>query len=1133
MIHFIDTILQPWVWTLVDWSVRWAVLIGLLAAVLRWGRPKRTATRYLLCCVVLCVGILLPALPRWGPGLWPSARVTPPAEQPASHGTAEEVAITAMPPADTAAAPPTPSTALGPAERRSEVQRAMVPAPERVERESLGTGRIVLVALAAAWCAGVGVFLLRLAGGWLVLARIRHGAIPVDGAARDLFEESCRRLGRCRRTAFAMHSRVTSPITLGPWRPTVLVPTGWEQLPAATQRSSIVHELWHVRRRDDWTGLAVELVRAAFFFHPLVHWLVGRLYRERELLCDEAAVAHGAEPRDYARMLLAFARQPALSPFSGGARCIATLPTTPLGDRRTVKHRIDRLLDENASRWMAPLPRGRAVFVTSLALLVSAGIASIRAYGSPVIESRTRSATGTAVEQRTQVLPAENPDLATLIEALARHERAMEKVRLDVLLTFRPNAELSEKERTFFPWADGRKHQRRIELARDVAKNRWYRKEAFLVDATRTQQFDQYSDGERQLTATQTSWNGLNPPSAQIAKEPEPASLAPDVTMLDGLFPTRRSLAAELSKAEKVDVGWDGDDARLSFTSSQHGYGKFTVWLSRRHDWYPKRVQCYFGRDGELIYDWKVLEFAESAGVVYPKRGAGEPHDPRVEGKSAYTLEFEVVDLATATPLPVELFRYAIPAGAWVHDDAAGKSYIQGRAAPTEKKDFVLAVLDVLGNPIPEATAALSPTESYPDRPEVAEMIGKTDADGVALFRDVFKADYRLTIDHPSYRPALWIVGPESESLRAYVLPKTQGVAVDDEGKPVPGAHVTSELMFSARGDGGPLLNPPLPNRNTELADENGRFELVTEQTIRSPDRPVLLAAYDAEASLMAIRFVTPADLRKPLKLTLSPTCRVRTIVELPGANPDEVGSISIAWADGEGREFAAYGTAVSKLPDGGLRAEALARIPPGSYQLTFGRTALSEPVSVRFEVKPGETEKDLGTWSLRPSVAASLRGAPAPELAVQAWRPGGAKRLEDLRGNVVVLDFWGYWCVPCIAQMPGLMDLAEKFKDRPVRWIAVHDGSVNEFEELDAKLADIRERLWKGRRLPFDSAIDQPLGDGHDRGVGVTADRYGVKLWPTLVVIDRAGNLVGAVSKDRLEAELERLLSGVSTAPH
>src|SRR5512138_1097795 len=68
--------------------------------------------------------------------------------------------------------------------------------------------------------------------------------------------------------------------------------------------------------------------------------------------------------------------------------------------------------------------------------------------------------------------------------------------------------------------------------------------------------------------------------------------------------------------------------------------------------------------------------------------------------------------------------------------------------------------------------------------------------------------------------------------------------------------------------------------------------------------------------------------------------------------------------------------------------------------------------------------------------------GAPAPELGLEKLlqAPTGTKTdWASLRGQVVVLEFWATWCAPCIAAIPHLITLAEKFKGR-LQVIAITD---------------------------------------------------------------------------------------------
>lgn len=85
-----------------------------------------------------------------------------------------------------------------------------------------------------------------------------------------------------------------------------------------------------------------------------------------------------------------------------------------------------------------------------------------------------------------------------------------------------------------------------------------------------------------------------------------------------------------------------------------------------------------------------------------------------------------------------------------------------------------------------------------------------------------------------------------------------------------------------------------------------------------------------------------------------------------------------------------------------------------------------------------------------------ALLGAPAPELDfVWSSRPG-LKKLSDLRGKVVVLDFWATWCGPCIAAFPQIREEVMHFRSSPVIFLGVTSlqGRVN---NVTAKQIDVK----------------------------------------------------------------------------
>ena len=76
---------------------------------------------------------------------------------------------------------------------------------------------------------------------------------------------------------------------------------------------------------------------------------------------------------------------------------------------------------------------------------------------------------------------------------------------------------------------------------------------------------------------------------------------------------------------------------------------------------------------------------------------------------------------------------------------------------------------------------------------------------------------------------------------------------------------------------------------------------------------------------------------------------------------------------------------------------------------------------------------------------AALAKRAPNLELKDLA---GNTKRIADLRGSIVVVNFWATWCVPCRAELPMLSELTREYAGKKVRFIAVSADEARNREE-------------------------------------------------------------------------------------
>ncbi|HEY5912858.1 MAG TPA: TIGR03435 family protein [Verrucomicrobiae bacterium] len=141
--------------------------------------------------------------------------------------------------------------------------------------------------------------------------------------------------------------------------------------------------------------------------------------------------------------------------------------------------------------------------------------------------------------------------------------------------------------------------------------------------------------------------------------------------------------------------------------------------------------------------------------------------------------------------------------------------------------------------------------------------------------------------------------------------------------------------------------------------------------------------------------------------------------------------------------------------------------------------------------------------------------GDGAPPLALETILqapPGTQASWESLKGKVIVLEFWATWCGPCIAAIPHLNEMADEFKDQPIRFIAITD-------EKDAVVA------------PFLKKKPMHAWVGLDTDKSTFKD-YGVSGIPHTVVVDRGGKIVAITNPSILTAQdLRDVLAGKDLA--
>lgn len=171
------------------------------------------------------------------------------------------------------------------------------------------------------------------------------------------------------------------------------------------------------------------------------------------------------------------------------------------------------------------------------------------------------------------------------------------------------------------------------------------------------------------------------------------------------------------------------------------------------------------------------------------------------------------------------------------------------------------------------------------------------------------------------------------------------------------------------------------------------------------------------------------------------------------------------------------------------------------------------------FTFKPGPEDQQVAEltppWAIDSFDQQLLVGHPAPDFE-GTLLDGSSFKLSDLRGKVVLLDFWATWCGPCVQAIPHIQKIAETFADKPVAVVGMNRDNQGSEDHI--------RRFLEKKKITFPQFLDFE---------GAAAEAYGVTGIPCTVLIDARG-IVQHVSvgfmpgheKDLTE-HIETLLAG------
>ncbi len=153
-------------------------------------------------------------------------------------------------------------------------------------------------------------------------------------------------------------------------------------------------------------------------------------------------------------------------------------------------------------------------------------------------------------------------------------------------------------------------------------------------------------------------------------------------------------------------------------------------------------------------------------------------------------------------------------------------------------------------------------------------------------------------------------------------------------------------------------------------------------------------------------------------------------------------------------------------------------------------------------------------------SVSKSSESAAAPELATGNWINSEPLTLKDLRGRVVLIEFWTFGCYNCRNTLPFVKSWDDRYREKGLTVIGVHSP---EFDD---------ERIVENLRREVASlGIRYPVVTDNDYQ---TWDAYNVAAWPTIFLLDKQGRIrwmhVGEGDYDEAERMIQKLIDEKET---
>ncbi|MBT8228830.1 MAG: TlpA family protein disulfide reductase, partial [Bacteroidia bacterium] len=155
--------------------------------------------------------------------------------------------------------------------------------------------------------------------------------------------------------------------------------------------------------------------------------------------------------------------------------------------------------------------------------------------------------------------------------------------------------------------------------------------------------------------------------------------------------------------------------------------------------------------------------------------------------------------------------------------------------------------------------------------------------------------------------------------------------------------------------------------------------------------------------------------------------------------------------------------------------------------------------------------------------------GQPAPDIVLPDV-DGKTRKLSDLKGSIVLLDFWASWCGPCRRANPHVVETYHKYKEQGFTVFSVSLDGLDARTKSRFPEAQLDEQMKKQKQRWLDAiAKDKLEWDWHVSDLkkwdSSGAATYGVRSIPTTFLIDRDGNIAALNPRNNLEEEIKKII--------